>query len=350
MNNSNKHRLLPFLTATLLLISGCSETADKSDKQEKQSTTKTQSTTASTSATPQKTFPDKLTPDEDKPASDITPAMWKTETESGAVIYFMGSMHALPDEAYPFPDVIIDAYSSCDAIAVECDTVAFEKDYNAQFELAYSLVYDDGSKISDHIDEEIYNKLVEKTTEWGIYNSAFDYYRPAMWMSLIENYLMEASHLKVANAFDTFFLKQAKSDGKEIIEVEGMGAQMAMLTGFSYEIYNLILESYVTYTAEEYTESLNELYSLWKTGDIEGLAAVDDIDESLFTAEELAVYADYEKQMLTDRNKVMADKLIELTKGDKSVFFYVGAAHFGGEDGILKLLDDAGISYERVEY
>lgn len=341
----NFKKLLAISLATLFAFStGCSENpSDDSSTSTTTTTSAVETTTVDENSSQAPTEPSTGT-------SEITPALWKLTTESGKTVYFMGSMHALPNEAYPLPDVIMNAYNSSDALAVECDTVAYQDDLKAQIKLSKELMYTDGTTLKDHIGDELYNALVEKTKNLGIYNSMYDYFKPAMWQSLIESYYIESSDLSSDNGLDVYFMEKAKADEKEIIEVESVEFQMDMLINFSDTVQSLILESYITMSDDEYLESLNELYQMWAKGDVEGVSQEEEIDESEFTAEELEAYADYNKQMLTDRNVTMANKLIELSKGDQNVFYIVGLAHFGGEDGILKLLDNAGITYERIEY
>lgn len=333
-----------FVASLFVFSTGCSESpSDEIPHKDTVTTSSAVTTTVDENSSQAPTEPSTST-------SEITPALWKLSTESGKTVYFMGSMHALPDEAYPLPEVIMYAYNSSDAIAVECDTVAYQEDLDAQIKLSADLMYRDGSTIKDHISAELYETLVKKTTEWGIYSKMYDYFKPAMWQSLIETYFIEQSDIKSENGFDVYFMNQAKKDGKKIIEVESVDFQMNMLIGFSDTINSLILESYLTTDKDEYVAELEELYQMWATGDVEGVFESEEIDESEFSAEELDAYADYNKQMLTDRNVTMANKLVELSKGDENVFYMVGLAHFGGDDGILKLLDDAGITYERVSY
>lgn len=354
MKRNLKALLSGALAITMLFASGCTEKANESSEK---GTDKKSDTTVTTTTAPIETEKPVVTEGKDKtvhplenePQSDITPALWKLETQSGATVYFMGSMHALPDKAYSFPQYVMDAYNSSDAIAVECDTVAFETDLKAQIALSESMMYTDGTSIKDHISTELYNELVKLMKEWDIYMTAYDFFKPAMWESLMDDYLLSQSELKYENAFDTFFLNRAKADGKKIIEVESVEAQMDMLINFSDEINELMLESYAATSVEDYVSQLNDLYEIWSSGDYEAAVEADEIDESLFTQEELDAYADYNKQMMTDRNKIMADKLIELSKGDENVFFYVGLAHFGGDDGIISLLDKAGVKYERIK-
>lgn len=294
--------------------------------------------------------PDDSSETKPEASSDITPALWKLETESGKTVYFMGSMHALPESAYPFPEAIMNAYESADAVAFECDTLAYANDLNAQMETAEMMTYSDGTTIKDHIDAEVYKELVDKLKGWNLYMSAYDYFKPAMWQSIIDEYLLSKTDLDSEKGFDTYFLNKCKEDSKDIIEIESVEFQLNMMFSFSDKINSLIMESYATTSEEDYISQLNDLYDAWSEGDIDRIAEADEIDESEFTEEELAAYNDYNKQMLDDRNVTMANKLIELSKGDRNVFYMVGAAHFPGEKGILKLLDDAGVKYERVDY
>ena len=350
MKNLKRRILAALLAAGMLLSAGCSEAAP--DHQKVSGPSATTTTTKPVETTTKKPDEDKLFPVEKLPESDITPALWKIKTKSGKDIYFMGSMHALPKEAYSLPEVIMDAYNQSDAIAVECDVVAFEKNFAAQLALSQGLVYSDGTSIRDHISPELYNALVKKMKEWDIFTPSYDYMKPVAWQTFIEDYLGKKSEISAEYSFDSFFLKKAKSDKKRIIEVESVEAQMDVLFGFSDEVNELLLSSYLDYTRESYTEELRDLYETWASGDLERLNELlnEETDESLMTQEEILAMEEYDQRMIHSRNKVMADKLIELSKGDESVFYYVGLAHFVGDTGILALLDNAGVKYERVEY
>jgi ABC-type sulfate/molybdate transport systems ATPase subunit len=49
-----------------------------------------------------------------------------------------------------------------------------------------------------------------------------------------------------------------------------------------------------------------------------------------------------------DRNVAMVDKIDTMLAGDTNVFVVVGAGHFGGEQGIVKLLEEKGHEVEQV--
>lgn len=344
MKNFKRRLLVGILSASMLLSAGCGEASPDSKS--------TTSTTAEKVTTVPDTNKDKLFALETLPQSDITPALWKIKTKSGKEIYFTGSMHVLPKEAYSLPKVIMDAYNSCEAIAVECDTVAFEKNFSAQLALSQSLIYSDGTSISDHISPEVFEPLVKQMKKWGIFNPNYTYMKPAAWQALIENYLGGNSDIVAEYGFDSFFMKKAKSDRKKIIEVESVSSQMDLLLGFSDEINEILLSSYLEYSQEIYNREMQNLYNVWASGNLKKLEEMlsEEFDESSMTAEEILAMREYNQQMVHSRNKVMADKLIELSEGDESVFYLVGLAHLVGDTGVLALLDEAGVEYERITY
>ncbi|MBQ8884583.1 MAG: hypothetical protein IJ031_08380, partial [Oscillospiraceae bacterium] len=110
MKNTKKRLVSLLLAVGMLLATGCSEKSP--DEKEKETTTTIAETTTegTTTTAPEESEPPvttetpepevELHPLEKLPESDITPALWKLETDGGATIYFMGSMHALPEEAY----------------------------------------------------------------------------------------------------------------------------------------------------------------------------------------------------------------------------------------------------------
>ena len=101
----------------------------------------------------------------------------------------------------------------------------------------------------------------------------------------------------------------------------------------------------------DYTISrLTELYELWCAGDEAALKEYMKDDLSDMTAEEKALYQEYQKAMETDRNKHMAEVAIEYLESGETVFYAVGLAHVIADDGLVNALRDAGYTVELVTY
>lgn len=307
------------------------------------------------SSEPESSVPDSSEPDvPTEEESDITPAMWTATTKNGQTIYFLGSMHALGDECYPLPDEIWDAYNSADALAVECDIITAAQDMELQFDMVLGMMYQDGTKIQDHIDAELFENMKSLLDEKGAYMSLYEVYNPIMWSTLIEDTMMKDAGLKSELGIDGILIQKAHDDKKTLIELETVKSQMDILYGQPDELNEYMLEGSVMYY-EDQVELLKEMYECWKKGDLEGLMAIDETEIEDEDAEEIPadlqkMIDDYNYQLMDARNAGMVQKAIDMLEGDQSIFYVVGAAHFGGETGLIEQLEKAGYTLERVEY
>lgn len=366
-----KKLLSGLLALTLCLsVAGCSE-SDSSSKSADDSTSSDSSSAAEPSADSSETDPDESEessqpdssseassdpePDDGKEPSDITPAMWKVTGENGGTVYFLGSMHALTEDCYPLPDEIMDAYNSSDSLAVECDIFDYQNDMDAQMDLVIGMMYSDGTTISDHIDADLYESAKQLLSDAGMYSPFYDYYNVILWQSLIEIAMLEETGIDSTYGIDMNLLTMAHEEGKNIIEIESVEMQSEILYGQPDEFNQFMLETYVYYFEDQCDELLIS-YEKWCDGTLgEYMESEEEIDpeeyEEIEITEELEAMIDsYNKQLLDDRNVGMAQKAIEMIENGENVFYVVGAAHFYGETGIIKLLEDAGYIMEPVEY
>ena len=186
---------------------------------------------------------------------------------------------------------------------------------------------------------------------WGMDISALEVYRPWAVSSTLDTLLIQDSDFDTEKGLDNFLLTTAHADGKEIYEVESVDFQLNMLINFSDDIYDLMFRSYEGETKESQKQALEDLYTAWKSGDIETFLEEDNEEELAgYTEEDKKIAEDYNNQMLYDRNKNMAKAAEDLMSQGKNVFYVVGAAHYAGEGGIIDLLEKDGYTAERVQY
>jgi len=291
--------------------------------------------------------------------SDIDPLFWVAEGENGGKVYLLGSIHCAEPETYRLPDLLMDAYLESDALAVECDILAYESDYLAQIAMSQQMMYTDGSTIKDHIDPELYEALVdfyesnpsEQLTELGYTIDILNMCKPAMWMSALEMIIYEESGINSDLGIDYHFLNIATAQGKEIIELESIDFQNDMLFGFSNDLMEWQLWGYVSYSVEEQADSLREMFEGWCEGNPEYLVNTAP-DYTGMTAEEIEYYdgllTEYYTAMLIDRNLGMIDKAADMLDNGENVFYVVGAAHMVGNDGIIAGLKDRGYTVTQL--
>lgn len=335
------HRTLSLFTVAAMctaLLCSCGEVPDSSqtDSSSKAATTTTADTTADTTTTGEASSTASATSAPDSSVSDsssavtddtktngITPAMWKVTSPEGNTMVMLGSFHALKDECYPLPEAVTNAYNNADILAVECDITSTASISALQTYLGY----------------------------WGMDISALEVYRPWAVSSTLDTLLIQDSDFDTEKGLDNFLLTTAHADGKEIYEVESVDFQLNMLINFSDDIYDLMFRSYEGETKESQKQALEDLYTAWKSGDIETFLEEDNEEELAgYTEEDKKIAEDYNNQMLYDRNKNMAKAAEDLMSQGKNVFYVVGAAHYAGEGGIIDLLEKDGYTAERVQY
>jgi len=343
-------RLLTLFLALCLLVSltACGEptrTRDFGDDAPAAAQTKPVSPEATTVSTaePMQTVPAET-------ASTITPALYKVTDESGNVLWLFGSIHVGQDFYYPLPKYVLSAYEDSDALAVECDVLAFASDLGAQTDALTQLIYLDGTKISDHIPEELYTRSVEVLEECGLYMSALDMYMPILWSNFIDTSLYETTGADSELGIDMYFLNNAHETGKEIREVESVEFQYGMLAGFSEELQIMMLEGSINSyeNPEEAEQHLTQLMNAWSSGDADALSALLAEEGEFESEEEQTLYAEYNNAMIVERNLSMADYAEDSLASGDEVFICVGAAHVVGPGAMVDLLSQRGYTVERV--
>lgn len=342
-------RLLAFLLAIVLCFSliACqredkkdSQKADRthqSQKEEKEQTNNDSDTKKEEEDDPQ------------KKESQITPLLYKVTDDKGNTVWLFGSIHVGQEHFYPLPDYVEDAFTGADALAVEADIVAFEKNLKAQMEALSILVYADASTIDEHIPAELYDRAVEALEELGFYSTALDYYCPYLWADTINSSCYQQMGVDFSLGIDRHLLNWAKEEKMPIYEIESAEFQYGMMAGFSDELQVYLLES----ALEGYEdpalleEDLEDMLELWTSGDETAFKAYLS-EEGDIPPEEAALYEEYNRVMITDRNIGMTDYAEAALASGEEVFICVGAAHVVGAGAMADLLSQRGYTVELV--
>lgn len=347
--------ILSAVLGTVLVFSGCSNSGSVNDnsskaesskstsvaesKTESSQTSKVESSTASkTESQSSKAESSKNT----EPDADYTPAMWKV-TKGNKKMYLFGSIHATQDGAENLPDYVQKSFDECNYLAMELNTDSIMNNLEQTLQLTQKLMYTDGTTIKDHISKETYNAAVKYLSKKGLYTSYYDSFKPMMWISLLENAIYNDAGIDTTKSMETIMTSKAKKANKKILEVENIDIQLGVFDNISDELADIMILSYTQADPAEQAKANNKLYEQWKHGE-----AIEDTDDEEIPNEYKKDYEKYNKAMLTDRNKGMADKAEKYMNDGKKVFFMVGAAHMYGDDGIIQLLKDRGYTVERV--
>ena len=290
---------------------------------------------------------------------EVKPALWKaTDPATGNSIYLMGTIHVVTDNTYPLPDYIEQAYNDCTGIAVEYDIEKLTdpdqldptemREYNAAF------MYQDGTKLFDHLPEDTYNAVKKfSVTALGGWNMLYDFQNIGFWISAVSSWqISNISGFDIEKGIDRYFIAKAKANGKTVTDIEPLSVNTATVAAYTDTFGGYILSENLKALdkTEEYAKVLVELYTLWAKGDVDGYVELNNAAEGEEGAppELRDDIENFEKVSLYDRNEGMAKKAAEFIRNGDNVFFMVGFAHFAGDKGVPALLTNMGFTVERL--
>ena len=276
--------------------------------------------------------------------STTGPLLYRVTDTNGNVAWVFGSIHVGRDDFYPLPDYVTTALESADAVAVEYDIVAAEKNMYAQLSAQQQCTYSFGDSIRNHISAELYNKAA---SEIGVYSALYDQYIPALWAVLIEQSRFPLGGKEYG--VDRHIINTAYSLDLPVYDIESASQQYAMLASFSEELQVLLLEQALKTTTDEYQRNLDQLMNDWLIGNKQGIYDYACTTPTDLTTEEAVLYAEYQEKMLTNRDKNMTDFLIDAMNNGEKLFVCVGSAHVIGTNGIVEQLQAKGYTVEVVK-
>ena len=274
--------------------------------------------------------------------------IWQVTDTDGNSMYLVGSIHVGKKSMFPLPEKLLKAFKESDALAVEVNINEIENDEEYIAAMTEVMFLTDSS-LEDYVAEEDVDALNEKleliAKSTGIPTETLTYLHPAMVTSFLDELVYEELGYKAKYGVDQYFLDEAEDKNMEIIEIENGIDQLNMLFNFSDAIQKMLIKSSLNITEED-KKVLEEMVSLYNLGDTDKfdkfMSDMYKSDTENMSKAEKKLYDSYSKIMEDDRNILMVEKIEELLKTDKKVFYIVGSAHYFGDTGILKLLEDKG--------
>ena len=296
-------------------------------------------------------------PSPDKENEGATPLLYHVTGDNGQEMWLFGTIHVGDDRTGSLPKELYDAFAASDALAIECDSDAFDEQLEEDEELSAQVsacyFYNDGSMTKDHItDETLYEDAIKAAKASGSYHANVPYLKAYMIGSSLDNFYLRLGHrLSSDKGLESRLTLLAKQQGKPIWEVESSLFQLQMLTGYSDALQEELLKENVYADPEASWKSVEELYTLWCAGDEAALIEALRDDTSELTEEELALNEEYTKAMMTDRNAGMLEVAKKYLESEDTVFYAVGLAHLLDEtNGLVFTLREAGYTVTLVEY
>lgn len=265
-----------------------------------------------------------------------TPAMaWKVSGPKGD-LYLLGTLHILKTTLLPMPAVFDQFYLAADNVVFETNPV-MQSDPARQQELVALMVGEPAEQ------KKLYGKKAKKVIKrfaksQGMDVEAFYTAKPVVNALQITQLKTAAIGYSSQTGVEMHYARQASGHGKPVRELETPVESLQALFAISPELQVELLTETVT-DIDEVTEGIELIVSNWLTGEAEKV--YQQTREDFIAAPELATVA---TAMLDHRNIRWMEKIDKMLESESSSVVMVGAAHFGGENGLIALLKNRGLT------
>lgn len=264
-------------------------------------------------------------------------SVWKVTKDSRSM-FIGGTVHLLSKDDYPLPEQYENAYQQSDTLVFETDIEAMTSPESQQM-FAQMTSYDDGTKLQDVLSKDTFQMLETHLSLRNVPINSIQSLKTGMvavMLTMIEMQLMGLSEIGV----DKFYSLRSKKDGKPQEWLEAIEYQIKLIAtlGDGYE------NELIKYTLEDINntpETMNELLSYWRSGDMKKLA---ELSISDFEKNYPQIYSD----LVSNRNKLWLPKIETMMKSKEVEFVLIGAMHLAGPDSVLLHLREKGYQVEKL--
>lgn len=245
--------------------------------------------------------------------------------------YLFGTIH-ISCEAI-LPKKVLTALDKTDQLCLELDM----DDPNMQNEMMGKMMMKNGITIESMLSKEDF-KIVDDffKNQVGFSLKMMNSVKPFMLSAMLYPKILDCN----MQSFENELIKIAKAQKEEIIGLETISEQLCVFDEIPYQIQvNELLKSAKNDLSRDKNE-IKEMLDLYKTEDIEALLKYSQQSNN-------EMITGFDDKLLTNRNKNWIDRIENIAK-NKATFFGVGAAHLGGETGVIKLLRKKGYKIEAM--
>lgn len=249
--------------------------------------------------------------------------------------FLYGTIHMINKDDFLLTDETKTSFDKSKRITFEINMEEMN-DISTMFTLINKVLMPDAITLKDLLAKEDYDFVKEKLSDLGL---------PALMMGILERVKplflttfasgdMDPNGLQngAIVSYEMEFMEMAQQTEKEMAGLETIEYQLSIFDSIPLKAQaQMLLESLKA--ESEGSDQFVEMVKLYLSQDIEGMQVMFDNED--------AGMAEYEDVLLTNRNRNWIPVMRGMMK-EKPTFFAVGAGHLGGENGVIRLLRQAG--------
>jgi len=251
--------------------------------------------------------------------------LWKISKDGRQPSYVFGTIHVSDPRITNLPEPVETALINSGIFVMEALPAPEEA-----LSLAQMMFYADGTTLKDYLDDDLFNRTAKVLSNFQLPIEAVSVMRP--WAAfLMMNYPADNTMPLDLKLFEIATGQGARTTGLETLSEQGaVFSEMTLENQF-----RLLLDTVCNY--DLVMQDIEEMKRLYLEKDLNGLLRVG--SQHAYANE--PVYRELNKRLLTDRNRIMADRMqAVLQEGD--AFIAIGALHLPGNEGVIARLSQQG--------
>lgn len=263
--------------------------------------------------------------------------LWELEGTHNRII-ILGSVHFLRAEDAPLPEAITRVYADADVIVFEVDLSRLDPT-EIQGVLARLALDADGRDLEDILGHQDYRTAARLAAGVDIDLNTLRPYEP--WYAALQITQLRLLQLGFDGSFgvETQMTLKAVADGKPIVGLESLEDQFGALDSLPATAQRVFLMQTLE-DARTISDELDTIVTAWKAGDMATL------EQTLMAG--LEDQQALHESILVQRNRNWTRQIIGFTKQSRDYLIIVGTLHLVGEDSVIRMLEEAGISSRRI--
>ena len=246
--------------------------------------------------------------------------------------YLYGTIHIMCPRDLTISDVLKQKFSATKQLFLELKL----DEPGMMMEMMMGMKMKDSSTLKSLLGKANYdsvNSIFKKST--GIQLEMLNSTKPILIVSMIYPFLLGCT----PDSWENTFQKMAKAQNKPLLGLEKISDQMNVLESIPYKEQADMLAKTIFNLDSAKTVFLNML-EVYKQKDIAALYTLTTSDED---------FGIYERDLLSNRNHNWI-KIISVQAKKIPTFFAFGAAHMGGQEGVINLLRNEGYTVKPILY
>lgn len=261
---------------------------------------------------------------------------------SGHSAYVFGTIHVGRADFYPLDDKVQQALNHASCIALEIDpgnTRAL-----APLMTKYGIYPDGKSHIQDLAPplQKNLNVLLEK---YHLTPASVANMKPWLIAILLGISEYTSQGYLPQYGIDTALANVAKSANKQLVELETAEDQLSLLGNLSSAEQVLFLQDSINeLQGPAKVQRSLQLIALWRSGDLDGLAAM----LAEMTSDDTFTSKFVRRALLDGRNPGLADGIDKLATSTPNAFVGIGMLHLVGTNSVLSLLRRRGYTIKQI--